>query len=149
MKLEQEIQQQAFRNEFHKLAVNIYYTHFWVQEHLRKQLKPFDISLQQYNILRILRGQAPKPASINLLKERMLDKSSDASRLVERLRLKGLIKRVTSSHDRRSVDIIITPKGVEVLSAIAEAESTLDESLQNISEEKARLLNELLDEVRG
>jgi DNA-binding MarR family transcriptional regulator len=149
MKLEKEIRQESFRNEYHKLAVNIYYTHFWVQEHLRKQLKPFNISLQQYNILRILRGQSPKPASINLLKERMLDKSSDASRLVERMRVKGLLKRVPNAQDRRSVDIIITQKGLEILSAIAKAESTLDEALTNISEEKARLLNELLDEVRG
>lgn len=149
MKLEQEIRQESFRNEYHKLAVNIYYTHFWVQEHLRKQLKPYNISLQQYNILRILRGQLPKPASINLLKERMLDKSSDTSRLIERLRLKGLVKRAVSAHDRRSVDIVITQKGLDILSAIANAESTLDDAMRNISEEKARLLNELLDEVRG
>src|SRR5688500_16480790 len=105
MKLEEEIQQSRFRNEYHKVAINITFTHFWLMDQMRQMLKPYGISMQQFNILRILRGQHPKPATINLLKERMLDKSSDASRLVERLKKKGLVERVTCEKDRRSVDI--------------------------------------------
>jgi DNA-binding MarR family transcriptional regulator len=149
MKIENEIRQENFRNEYHKLAVNLSYTYFWVLDHLRQQLRPYDISLQQYNILRILRGQYPKPSTINLLKERMLDKSSDASRLVERLRLKGLLKRVPSVHDRRSVDIIITQKGLDILNTIGQTEHEFESALQNIDETDAQRLNTLLDKIRG
>lgn len=149
MKIENEIKQEAFRNVYHKLAVNLAYTHFWVLDHLRQQLRPYGISLQQYNILRILRGQHPKPSTINLLKERMLDKSSDASRLIERLRIKGLVERVTCSHDRRSVDILITRKGLEMLDTIGKTEHEFESALQNINIEDAEKLNSLLDKIRG
>jgi DNA-binding MarR family transcriptional regulator len=149
MKIEHEIKQENFRNEYHKLAVNLSYTYFWVLDHLRQQLRPYDISLQQYNILRILRGQYPKPSTINLLKERMLDKSSDASRLIERLRLKGLVKRVTSAHDRRSVDIFITQKGLEMLNTIGQTEDEFEAALQNLNTSDAQQLNSLLDKIRG
>src|SRR3989442_1200489 len=82
--------------------------YFWLVQKVKSHLKKFGISQQQYNILRILRGQGEKPASVNLLRERMLDKSSDASRLVERLRVKGLAERIICPSDRRSVEIRIT-----------------------------------------
>jgi DNA-binding MarR family transcriptional regulator len=149
MKLEQEIRQQKFRNEFHKLAVNIAFTHFWVLDRMKARLKPFGISLQQFNLLRILRGQYPKPATINLLKERMMDKSSDASRLVERLRLKGFVERVTCSHDRRSVDIVITEKGLDVLKRVDAQDANMDRDFEALSESEAGLLNEMLDRIRS
>ncbi len=110
MKLEEEIKQKKFRNEFHKLAVNIIYTHSWLEYNISKFFKKFNITSNQFNILRILRGQYPEPVSINLLKERMLDIMSDASRLVDRLVAKGLVKRTTCVNDRRKVDVIITKK---------------------------------------
>jgi DNA-binding MarR family transcriptional regulator len=148
MRLEEEIQQKKFRNAYAKAIVNITYTHFWLQDQLRKHLKPHDISSQQFNILRILRGQHPKPATINLLKERMLDKSSDASRLVERLRKKGLIDRLVCSKDRRSVDIIITEKGLNLLAELDNMNEKMDSVFSALTEEEAEQLNELLDKLR-
>src|SRR3989339_1932793 len=110
MKLEEEIKQSKFRNEYHKLAVNIMYSYGWLMNLQAKLFIKYDITGNQFNILRILRGQYPNPATVNLLKERMLDKMSDASRLVERLRIKGFIKRDLKPNDRRCVDVIISEK---------------------------------------
>ncbi|MCX7876792.1 MAG: MarR family transcriptional regulator [Melioribacteraceae bacterium] len=149
MKLEEEIKQPKFRNEFHKLAVNIFYTYSWLlnlQNHLFKKYK---ITSNQYNILRILRGQYPNPATINLLRERMIDKMSDASRLVERLRTKGFVKREICKTDRRRVDVIITEKGLNLLKEIDKLNNQYDAFFKNLNEKEAELLNNLLDKMRG
>jgi DNA-binding MarR family transcriptional regulator len=105
--------------------------------------------MQQYNILRILRGQHPQPATINLLKERMLDKMSDASRIVERLVQKGLVSRCTNERDRRAVDIMINDKGLEILKTL-DLELNINNILKNnLSDEEAVQLNILLDKMRG
>lgn len=126
MRLEDEIHQRKFSSEMHKLAVNILYTHGWLVSLLSEALKPHDLTLAQFNILRILRGQYPNPATISLLKERMLDKMSDASRLVERLRVKGLVERAVSDRDRRKANVRITPQGLRVLEEIAPIFAELD-----------------------
>jgi len=149
MKLEEEIQQTKFRNENHKLAVNIVFSNNWLMSLQSEIFDGFGITANQFNILRILRGQFPKPATINLLKERMMDKMCDASRLVERLRIKGLIKRELSLDDRRRVDVIITEKGLNILSEIDKLNSKYDSIFQNLSSEETKLLNELLDKMRG
>ena len=149
MKLEEEIKQEKFRNEYHKLAVNIVFTHNWLMGLQSEIFNGFEITANQFNILRILRGQYPNPATINLLKERMMDKMCDASRLVERLRIKGLIKRELSLDDRRRVDVIITEKGLNILSEIDKLNSKYDSIFQNLSSEETKLLNELLDKMRG
>lgn len=149
MKLEEEIKQSKFRNEFHKLAVNVIYTYNWLTNIQSRMFNEYHITSNQYNILRILRGQHPEPASINLLKERMLDKMSDASRLVERLRVKGLVKRDLSSHDRRRVDVIITDKGLNLLAKMDKLNKQGDAIFQNLSSGEAKLLNDLLDKLRG
>jgi len=149
MKLEEEIKQIKFRNENHKLAVNIVFSHNWLMSLQSELFGGFGITANQFNILRILRGQYPNPASVILLKERMLDKMCDASRLVERLRLKGYIKRELSSNDRRRVDVIITEEGLSLLSEIDKHISKYDSIFQNLSCEEAKLLNELLDKMRG
>jgi DNA-binding MarR family transcriptional regulator len=109
----------------------------------------YHITSNQYNILRILRGQYPNPATVNLLKERMLDKMSDASRLVERLRVKGLVKRDLSSDDRRRVDVMITEKGLKLLSAIDKLNEKSDTIFKNLSSGEAKKINDLLDKLRG
>ena len=149
MKLEEEIKQSKFRNEYHKLAVNVIYTYGWFSNIQSQLFADHGITINQYNILRILRGQHPNPASINLLKERMLDKMSDASRLVERLRIKGLVKRDLSSHDRRCVDVLITEKGLKLLSKIDQLDHKGDAILKNLSSEEVKILNDLLDKLRG
>ena len=118
MELEKEINQKKFRSESHKLMVNIIYTFNWLNGQQSDFLKPFDITYQQFNVLRILRGQQMQPASIKLIRERMLDKMSDASRIVEKLRMKGLVERHICQHDRRSCQVFITQKGMDLLSKI-------------------------------
>ncbi len=149
MKLEEEIKQQKFRNEYHKLAVNVIYTYGWLMNSQAKLFAKYQITGNQYNILRILRGQYPNPATINLLKERMLDKMSDASRLVERLRIKGFVKRNLSSGDRRCVDVIITEKGLKLLLEMDKLNEKYDSLFENLSESEAKKLNDLLDKLRG
>ncbi len=149
MKLEEEIKQRKFRNEYHKLAVNILYTHGWISKKHIPFIKEHDITPAQYNILRILRGQYPNPAPVGLLKERMLDKMSDASRLVDRLLEKKLVDRKICPKDRRKADIIITDKGLELLKKIDALEEKFDAVFDNLSEAEVKKLNDLLDKMRG
>jgi DNA-binding MarR family transcriptional regulator len=111
--------------------------------------KEHDITRQQYNVLRILRGQYPKPASINLLKERMLDKMSDTSRIVKRLEKKKLVKREESDADRRAVEITITKSGLKLLEDTDNTVSGFSHLLDNLTDKEAVQLNTLLDKIRG
>ncbi len=149
MKLEEEISQKHFQNEYHKATVNLIYTYNWLVNYQITYLKPYDITIQQFNILRILRGQHPKPATIKLIKERMLDKMSDASRIVEKLRLKQLVERNICSTDRRNVDVCITGKGLELLAQLDNYSEEMNIKLASLSEEEIKNLNSLLDKLRG
>lgn len=149
MKLEEEIKQSKFRSEYQKLAVNIFYTHGWLVSKHSDLMKSFGITTSQYNILRILRGQHPNSAPISLLKERMLDKMSDASRLVERLRTKGLLSRKICKEDRRRVNVLITTKGLSLLAKMDEYEKESESFLNKLSKSEAKELNNLLDKLRG
>jgi DNA-binding MarR family transcriptional regulator len=149
MKLEDEIKQKKFNSEFQKLAVNIIYTHGWLTYSQSKIFEQYGITLTQYNILRILRGQHPDPASVNLLKERMLDKRSDASRIVERLRIKGLVKRKICPNDRRKAEVLITEIGLELLENLDKHDLELDKDFKHLSQKEAKTINDLLDKMRG
>lgn len=149
MKLEKEIKQCKFRNEYHKLAVNVIYTNSWLTGLFSKLIDKYDITSNQFNILRILRGQYPNPATINLLKDRMLDKMSDASRLVERLRKKGLVKRDLKPNDRRCVDVIISEKGLKLLAEIDKLNDQHDAMLKKLNVKEVKKINSLLDKLRG
>ena len=149
MRLEEEIKQKSFKSEYQKLAVNILFTHGWLSSLQKKEFDDFGITTTQYNILRILRGQHPNPASINLLKDRMLDKMSDTSRLIERLRVKGLVDRQICSDDRRKSDVEITEKGLSLLNELDAIEKNIENKLANLSKKEAVVLNELLDKMRG
>ena len=149
MGIEQDIQQiRKFRNEHHKTVVNLIFTHNWVTEQLKQFLEHEDLTLQQYNILRILRGNE-KPLSTLQIRERMLDKMSDTSRIVDRLILKALAKKTISKRDKRLVDVTITTKGKKLLEKLDSTQSFIDGVMQNISEQEAKELNCLLDKVRG
>jgi DNA-binding MarR family transcriptional regulator len=149
MKLEDEIIQKKFRSETHKLGVNIIYTFNWLDAFHQKHFRKHGITSQQFNVLRILRGQHPEPATIKLLKERMLDKMSDASRIVEKLRVKGLVDRTISSNDRRNCDVVINAKGLKLLAEIDKEEALLNDLYSNLSEGEKKQLNDLLDKLRG
>jgi DNA-binding MarR family transcriptional regulator len=149
MKLEEEISQRKFRNEAHKLAVNIIYTFNWLNSYQSDFFKKYKITGQQFNVLRILRGQHPQPATIKILKERMLDKMSDASRIVEKLRLKGYVKREISVYDRRNCDVSISDKGLTLLAEIDKENDAMDKFLAALNDEEKKQLNDLLDKLRG
>ncbi|MBC7743773.1 MAG: MarR family transcriptional regulator [Flavobacterium sp.] len=149
MKLEEEIASNNFESTHHKTLVNVLYTYGWVTNLIKKSFKKYAVTMQQFNILRILRGQHPNPATINLLKERMLDKMSDASRIVERLVQKGLVNRCTSLKDKRAVDIIINDKGLELLKSMDQEMTFHKKFKKNLSDEEADQLSGLLDKLRG
>ena len=148
MSLESEVHQKEFRNEYHKAFVNIIHTHNYIVSRANNAYKKFDITRQQYNVLRILKGQYPGHASIFLIRERMLDKMSDASRIVERLRLKGLITREFGVKDKRSVEVSITPKGLKLLEDMQPEVFQLESLLRHIDTAEINQLNELLDKIR-
>jgi len=149
MEIEKEIYSNKFENNHQKAIVNLIYTYSWITNLLRQELNKYKITLQQYNILRILRGQHPNPATINLLKERMLDKMSDASRIVDRLVQKELVKRCINTKDRRAVDILISQKGLDLLLKLDVEMSSKNIIDNNISSAEAGALSDLLDKMRG
>jgi DNA-binding MarR family transcriptional regulator len=149
MTLEEAIKQKHFPNEFEKAFVNVLYTsnQFYAQN--QQRLKKHGISPEQYNVLRILRGSHPKPLSLLDISGRMLDKSSNATRLVEKLRLKNLVTRKTCKIDRRQVDIGITDSGLSTLEKLDSEMKDMFETFQHLSLEEAQTLNQLLDKMRG
>ena len=148
MKLEDEIHQKKFNIEAHKLTINLLYTSNWLNSKHAECFKNMDIPVQQYNVLRILRGQYPKPSSVKLVKERMLDKMSDASRIIDKLKLKKLVVRTECPEDRRSVDILITDKGLGLLKSLDDMDKMPKELFKNLSSSEIKNLNTLLDKLR-
>ena len=149
MRIEDEIQSTNFEDNYHKAAINISYTAGWLSNYFKAYFDKYNITQQQFNILRILRGQYPKPATINLLKERMVDKMSDASRIVDRLIQKELVSRCTNNKDRRAVDIRINDQGLAILAKMDEEFRAKDILQTNLSEDDAAILSDLLDKLRG
>lgn len=148
MTIEQDIQQPNFKSPYSKAIVNIIYTNNWLQSLQTDIFKPFDLTLQQYNVLRILRGQYPNPITVIAIIERMLDKMSNASRLVDKLLAKELVVRRLCPHDRRAVDVTITEKGLALLVEIDDLQHKWEERFHVLSESEALLLSELLDKMR-
>lgn len=149
MKLEEEIKQKKFKNEHHKLIINLIYTGNWVKNLDTALFKSYNITSQQYNVLRILRGQYPNPISVNLIGNRMLDKMSNASRLVEKLRQKELVIRRECASDRRQAEVIITEQGLALLEEIDKEMDKNSKRFNHITEEEAKTVNEILDKLRG
>jgi DNA-binding MarR family transcriptional regulator len=149
MRIDEEIQSSKFDDNYHKLVINISYTDGWLGNLFRCKFEKYNLTQQQFNILRILRGQYPKPATVNLLKERMIDKMSDASRIVDRLVQKGFVSRCTNNKDRRAVDIRISETGLDILNKMDSEFRAKDFLQKNLTEEEAGKLSELLDKMRG
>lgn len=148
MSIEKDIQQPKFRNEYHKTVVNLIFTYNWITEKTKQFFEKGDITSQQYNILRILRG-AGKPLSTLQIRQRMLDKMSDTSRIVDRLVKKELVQKVICKTDRRLVDVTITDAGMQLLDRLDSYNEQMDSMLGNLSEEDAKMLNQLLDKIRS
>jgi DNA-binding MarR family transcriptional regulator len=147
--IHEDIRQKKFNNEYHKLFINLFFTGSWLHLKSIQHFKAYGISPQQYNILRILRGQLPNPCSILSISERMIDKNSNASRLVEKLRQKKLVQRQTNLNDRRAVEVSITEEGLKLLLQMDIEEEKMLAELSTLDEAEAKLLNELLDKLRG
>lgn len=147
MGIDKDIQQENFRSIYQKLSINLIFSTNWLTEKIKSILQEEDITPQQYNILRILRG-SKKPLSTLQIRERMLDKMSDTSRIVERLVKKELVEKKTSSVDKRLVDVSIAESGLELLKRLDEKNGELDAILQNLSPKEASTLSDLLDKMR-
>ena len=147
MSLEKDISQRTFRNDYQKGVINLIYTYNWMNEKMKIFFDKEDITGQQYNILRILRG-AVNPISTLQIRERMLDKMSDTSRIVDRLVLKGLAKKTICKNDKRLVDVSISTKGKKLLEKIDLHEKEMDAILGNLSQAETKTLNLLLDKIR-
>ncbi len=149
MNLEDEIKQASFSSTYHRLVVNLMYTSNWLITNQLQVLKPFRLTLQQYNVLRILRGSYPNPSKVNDISERMLDKMSNASRLVDKLLAKDLVVRTECPSDRRAVDVLITEAGLTLLAELDAQIGEWESELHSLSESDATQLSHLLDQLRA
>jgi DNA-binding MarR family transcriptional regulator len=147
MRLEEAIKSH-FRNDQHKALLNIYYTNSVLQTHYKNLMRPFDLTPQQFNVLRILKGQYPEAVRIGLVKGRMIDRNSDMTRLVKRLVQKGLIERINCPVDKRQFDLKITEKGMEVLDKLSLAVASFEDNLKGLSKEELEQLNSLMEKFR-
>ncbi|MCC5919129.1 MAG: MarR family transcriptional regulator [Cyclobacteriaceae bacterium] len=149
MSIEEQIKQKKFDSEAHKLSVNIMFTSAWIENHNKDFFKSHEITAQQYNVLRILRGQKSKPISTSDIRKRMIDKASDVSRIVARLKDKNLVSQCTSSKDKRFVEVAITNKGLDLLKKMDPIMNSLDSLMNNLNAQEQETLNNLLDKLRG
>lgn len=148
MGIEHDIHQANFLSEYQKMNINLIYTYNWAMERSKRFFEKADLTMQQYNILRILRGAA-KPLSTLQIRQRMLDKMSDTSRIVDRLLKKELVEKVICKNDRRLVDVTISQKGLALLSFLDHHEHELDSHLRGLSVEEVQQINHLLDKLRN
>ena len=147
MSIDKDIQQRSFKSEHQKTIVNLIFTYNWTTERLKILFDKYGLTMQQFNILRILRG-SEKPISTLQIRERMLDKMSDTSRIVDRLIIKKLAKKIICKTDKRLVDVSITSKGKTVLQKIDLRENEIENIVSSLSDKEAKTLNKLLDKIR-
>ncbi len=148
MPIGDDIQQKEFRDSHQKAMINLMYTSTWLNERMRVFLAPTDLTPQQFNVLRILRGAQPEPLSTLQIRERMIDKMSDTSRIVDRLVKKGFVEKSTCKQDKRLVDIFISQQGLNLLKTMDEQELQFPSHLSALSPEEAEHLSFLLDKIR-
>lgn len=149
MKLEQAIQSTKFKSEVQKAGINILYTAWWLKTVTSKELKEFGLTHEQYNVLRILKGSYPDQMCVKNIACRMIEKSSNVPRIVDRLELKKLVKRATSAVDKRETVITLTQSGIAILEATNERVNKLFNEILVITNEEGATLNALLEKVRS
>jgi DNA-binding MarR family transcriptional regulator len=148
MKIEEAINQKKFRSEQQKAILNLFYTVSWIENEQKKFFKKHNISMQQYNVLNILKTVQPEKVSTSDIKKRLTSSNPDVSRMVDRLEAQKLITKKTNKTDKRLIEISITPKGLDLIEKINKKIKELDKILKlNIKE--AKELNKLLDKARG
>jgi DNA-binding MarR family transcriptional regulator len=149
MGIAEDIKQPKFKNEFQKATINLFYTASWLGEKHHTFFKGYGITPAQFNVLRILRGQYPQPSTVNLIIDRMLDRMSNASRIVDKLESKELVIRKQCPNDRRAVDVLISDKGLKLLREMDDEMEVYEKKICNLTEEEAVRLNDLLDKFRS
>ena len=148
MSIETDIKQKKFRNPYQRLLLNLIYTSNWLGHRQIEILREHDLTPEQYNVLRILRGQHPNPIKVSDISDRMLDKNSNTSRLIDKLLLKDFVKRTSCPSDRRAVDVVITETGLDVLVIIDPKVEEWENNLDGITYEEADAISALLDKLR-
>ncbi len=149
MSINEDIKQKEFKSAYSKAMINIIYTNNWLSQQSQEIFKSYGITTPQFNILRILRGQFPKASTVNLLIERMLDKSSNASRIVDKLEVKGLVIRKQCPSDRRAVDVYISEQGLKLLEEMDMKMESIEQENNHLSEQECEELSRLLDKMRA
>ena len=149
MKLEEEIKQAKFKDEWQKALLNIMYTGNWLADNFSVISKKYDINDQHYNILRILRGRYPNCTCPGEIKDVLVNKRGDLTRLLDKLVKKQFVDRNVNSENRRMVDIVITQKGLNLLTEMDSEVDQIENLKSKVSEEEAKVLNDILDKVRG
>jgi DNA-binding MarR family transcriptional regulator len=148
MRIEDAIQVDTFPSVYQKVSINLIYTMTWADVRLQEFFGEFNLTSSQYNVLRILRGQHPRPVSTAVIRDRMIHRNAGVSRLVDRLAEKGLLTKSTCEADRRLVDVVITPAGLDVLRRMDDQKARIDAIYANLSEDEALELSRLLDKIR-
>jgi DNA-binding MarR family transcriptional regulator len=148
LKLEEAIKSNKFKNEVHKAGLNILYTAWWLKTIISKELKEYGLTHEQYNVLRILKGSYPRQMCVRDIACRIIEKSSNVPRIIDRLELKKLVKRSTSQSDKRETAIVLTAAGINILEIATAKVNKLFESVIVIDEASAGTLNELLEKIR-
>ena len=146
--ISEEIKQKEFKSAYNKLMINVLFTNSWLNAQHNQLFKEHSLTTQQFNVLRILRGQYPNVASVNLLKDRMIDKMSNVSRIIDKLKAKDLVSRKLCKQDRRQVDVKITRKGLDLLTILDKSLNEWESSLTGITTEEAEMASEILDRWR-
>jgi len=147
MGLEEELKTN-FRSEAQKLRLNIHYTSHYLLSRFQTVVMARGLTLSQFNVLRILRGQHPQKVSLNSVGERMIDKHPDVSRIIDRLVKKGYVSRMEASCDRRQKEVTITPNGLKLLEQLDDCERGMDSLINHLSSSDVCFLNEILDSIR-
>jgi len=148
MKLEEVLQTQRFRGEKHKAGLHILYTAWWLKTALSRELKTFGLTLEQYNVMRILKGKAPQAMCVKDIAGRMIEKSSNVPRIIDRLAVKKLVKRSVDPSDKRHTVIQLTASGKSLLEKSTRVINALSDNLMALSDQDAYQLNLLLDKLR-
>jgi DNA-binding MarR family transcriptional regulator len=147
MSIEKDIKQKKFKNPYHRVTVNMMYTNGWLINKHSKILKPYNLTEQQFKVLKILLENYSQACSVNFIIERMIDKMSNVSRLVDKLVIKKLVIKVKSNYDLRSVNIILTEKGKNMVEELITIINNYEEFFYGLEESEINLLNKLLEKL--
>ncbi len=149
MRIDEALKTNKFRDERHKVILNIFYTSYCLRDQISLTLKEFDLTSEQFNVLRILRGSLPKSLCVKDIAGRLIEKNSNVTRILERLQRKELIERISSEHDKRENVTLITEKGLALLTILDSEMQNAEDEIIGITNEEAEILNQLLDKMRG